>query len=200
MLNETIAIDMDEVLSPFVFHLVNWYNQTYQTQFKFEQFTTYDFSTIWGGTKEQTVAICDSFHRSRKIEDIQPVAGAVAALTLLAQQFNLVLVTSRPLQHKDYTHSWIDHHLKDIFAEIILCNHWTATGKAIKKSEVCKQIKAKYFIDDLPFYIEEVASCDIQCFLFGNYPWNKQPISKENVRRVAGWDDILNHLNIPVSS
>lgn len=191
MSNTTIAIDLDEVLAPFVPDLMLWYNKKYQCNFQYEQFTTYDFSKIWGGTKEQAAEICDVFHNSRNIENIQPIVNAVKALTLLKEKFKLILVTSRPLQHTDYTHAWINYHFPNIFSDIILCNHWTKIGQSIKKSEVCKIVNAQYFIDDLPFYIEDVASCDIKSLLFGNYPWNATTVSHKNAQRVSGWDNVL---------
>jgi 5'(3')-deoxyribonucleotidase len=189
-MSNTIAIDLDEVLSPFVPELMTWYNQLYQNNIQYEQFITYDFSQVWGGTQEEASAICDDFHLSRKIEDISPIPHSAQALSLLKEKFRLVLVTSRPLQHSDYTHSWINHHLPNTFSDIILCNHWTTVGEAIKKSDACKKINATYFIDDLPFYIEEVANCNIKSLLFGNYPWNKTSIPHDFIQRVPSWNDI----------
>jgi 5'(3')-deoxyribonucleotidase len=196
MSKKIIAIDLDEVLSPFVLPLVDWHNKVYETAYHFEQFVTYDFSEIWGGTKENTVLLCDKFHNSRHIDDIHPVQGAQESLNLLKQQFDLVLVTSRPSQHREYTLAWINRHLPNIFSDVVLCNHWTNVGVAIKKSEVCQKINAQYFIDDLPFYVEDVANCGIQSFLFGDYPWNRAAqIIHPNVKRVSSWTEIVNLLS-----
>lgn len=194
MPNPTIAIDLDEVLSPFVADLMTWYNKTFKTDFSFDQYTTYNFAEIWGCTKEESVEICNDFHHSRDIKEIIPIPNSVEALALLKDKFDLVLVTSRPLQHLDYTNSWINHYHPNVFADVVLCNHWTSIGKAVKKSEVCKKINANYFIDDLPHYVEEVANCNIKSLIFGNYPWNQKPINHENIQRVSGWDEILKQL------
>ncbi len=190
MAKPVIATDLDEVLSPFVPDLIRWYNQLYQTDFGVHEITTYDFARIWGVTHEKSVEICNTFHTTRDIEAISPIDHSVETLSALKNHFDLVLVTSRPLQHEGHTKAWINRHFPNIFADIILCNHWTSVGKSIKKSEVCKNINAQYFIDDLPHYIQEVAECEIKTFLFGEYPWNQKVPLHKNVQRVSGWKEV----------
>lgn len=191
MKNSVIAIDLDEVLSPFVSELMKWYNLTHQTNLQFEQFITYDFTQIWGGTREECANICNTFHETRNIEELLPIENSFEALSTLKKEHKLVLVTSRPLQHFDYTHAWINRHFPNIFSDIILCNHWTSQGQSIKKSEACQKVGAQYFVDDLPHYVEEVAKCEIKSFLFGDYPWNQNIIPHHQIQRVTGWGEIV---------
>ena len=50
-----IGLDLDEVLSRFVLGLVEYYNSTYKTSLKLEDFHSYKFWEVWGGTKEDTI-------------------------------------------------------------------------------------------------------------------------------------------------
>lgn len=191
----TIAIDLDEVLSPFVTDLLVWYNCLYQTNLQLTDFTSYHFNHVWGGTTDQAVAICDHFHKSRNPKEATLIPGAQAALMQLKLRYRLIMVTSRPLAHAAYTHEWIDLHLPNVFADIVLCDHWTSSGKRIKKSAVCQKIGAKYLIDDLPAYVEDAAQCGIASLLFGDYPWNRNVIEHDHIQRVASWNEALNYLN-----
>lgn len=187
----TIAVDLDEVLAPFVPEMLEWHNQIFGTQYQLQQFISYNFVEVWGGSLSDAVKKCDDFHHSRIPELIKPIPGAVSALKLLKERFQLILVTSRPLEHQPFTQTWIDYHLPNVFDEIILCNHWTSHGIAIKKSEVCLQYGAQYLIDDLPQYISDVTNQNINGLLFGNYPWNQTHLDHQLVQRVENWQQVI---------
>lgn len=191
----TIAIDLDEVLSPFIPDMRVWYNQRYQANLELAHFISYDFTQVWGGSVEQAVAICDEFHQSRYTQEILPLAGAVAAISELKQAYQLVLVTSRPLAHANYTHAWVNQHFPDTFSEVILCNHWTSGGEIIKKSTACQRVGAKYLIDDLATYVEDVAEQGMQGLLFGDYPWNQQVKPHANIQRLQGWREVAEYFS-----
>ena len=53
-------------------------------------------------------------------------------------------------------------------------------GKTRSKSEMCRELQIDVLIDDNPRYATEVASANIQAFLFdwkGEYPWSKMTSS-----------------------
>jgi 5'(3')-deoxyribonucleotidase len=195
---QTIAIDMDEVLAPFVSDMILWHNHKFDTHLQLNQFKSYNFTEVLGGTYAEALAISDEFHLSRQPYKIKPLTGAKEALSQLKSHYQLILVTSRPLQHQDYIEKWINYHLPNIFNHIILCNHWTQNEIAIKKSTVCQQYGADYLIDDLPQYVDDVTHCGITGLLFGHYPWNQiNNQDEENQKfpkaylRVKDWKDVI---------
>jgi hypothetical protein len=69
--------------------------------------------------------------------------------------------------------NWIDSNFPGIFSEIHFGNHYSSTGVARAKSEMCKDINALLLIDDSARYALDCAKNGIPSILFGNYAWNR---------------------------
>lgn len=195
MQKPVIAIDIDEVLSPFVPEFVVWHNQHYGTEYRLEDFHTYEFYKVWGGSREEAIIKgCDYFETRGAVE---PLADSVAVLNRLRHHYDLMVITSRMLTQKAKTEAWIAEHFPGIFQEIVLCNHWSKNSHEpmMKKSEACLLHGAQYLIDDLPSYVEDAATAGIQGLLFGQYPWNQQVLAHPQIQRVADWRAIESLLN-----
>ncbi len=194
MAKTVIAVDIDEVLSPYVDGLVNWHNSMYGTSFQFDDFISYEFHRVWGGTLELAVAKSDDYFQNRKPEATVPLQNAKQALEQLQQDYELIVVTSRKLIHKPETEHWIQEYFPGFFKEIIICNHWSnGQGPKMKKSEACLKYNAKYLIDDLTHYVEDAAHAGINGLLFGNYPWNQHTPLHPKIQRTQNWLDVLNY-------
>ena len=182
-----IAVDIDEVLSPFVLGLVDWHNRQYGTNYQFNDFNTYEFHKVWGGGIDEAIKKCCEHFETRGA--IQPIANALTVLTKLRENYDLIVVTSRMLQHKPQTYAWVNDYLPNLFQEIILCNHWDKEQKqpSMSKSTACRQLGAQYLIDDCIPYAMDAASAGITCLLFGAYPWNQQHLSHDAIHRVKDW-------------
>lgn len=193
MTKPVIAVDIDEVLSPFLCGLIEWHNQHYNTALQLHDFYTYEFHKVWGGDREQAIRKGAEHFEAR--EPVTPLADASRVLTRLAQDFELIVVTSRPLKQKAQTESWIQQHFPNTFKEILVCNHWSLDnqGPIIKKSAACLQHEAKYLIDDFPHYIEEAVNAGLTGLLFGDYPWNQQHAQHQLIQRVANWRAVENY-------
>lgn len=193
MAKPVIAVDVDEVLSPYLLGLVAWHNNEYGTQYTFQDFYSYEFYKVWGGTREEAIVKGGLYFQSRG--PVVPLADSVRVLNRLKQDFTLIVVTSRPLIHKSQTETWIREHFGHIFAEILLCNHWRLddTSPVMKKSEACALHGAEYLIDDFPHYVEEVAHAGITGLLFGDYPWNQQVQNHPQIQRVSHWQAVENY-------
>lgn len=191
MAKTVIAIDVDEVLSPFVEGLVAWHNAYYGTAYTLHDFITYNFHQVWGGSLELAIDKSCLYFENRDPETAKPLLNAERVLKRLHQDHELVVVTSRMLTHRSHTEAWINEHFPNIFQQIILCNHWSKEGgQSIKKSQACLTHGAKFLIDDLPRYVEDAASEGISGLLFGNYPWNQQFNPHAQIRRVANWQAV----------
>lgn len=193
MSKKLIAVDIDEVLSPFISGLVEWHNLQFGTVYRVSDFTSYNFHHIWGGSLETAIDKSRHYFENRDPEVCRPLANAQQVLNRLHQNYELIVVTSRILEHKLQTESWIKEHFPNIFAEIILCNHWIKDknkNQTIKKSQACLTLGAQYLIDDLPVYVEDAASEGISALLFGNYPWNQQVADHPQIQRVIDWQSV----------
>jgi 5'(3')-deoxyribonucleotidase len=191
MSKPVIAVDVDEVLSPFVNGLVPWHNAKYGTNLQFEDFHSYQFNKVWGGDLNEAISKCAFYFENR--EPVSPLNDAVDVLQKLQKSFELIVVTSRMLQHKSQTESWIDEHFPNIFSAVLICNHWNKDGgPAIKKSTACLNYGARYLIDDIPHYVEDAVSEGVSGLLFGNYPWNRSVTQHPNINRVANWQAVAN--------
>jgi hypothetical protein len=198
MLKPIIAIDIDEVLSPFVSGLVTWHNREFGTSYQFKDFMSYEFHKVWGGDLDSAIHK-SSFHFENR-DEVAPLEDAVKVLTQLKKGYELIVVTSRMLKHRSQTESWLEQHFPGIFSKIVLCNHWDRSenpGPFLKKSTACLQYGAQYLIDDAPAYIEEAAVAGIQGLLFGEYPWNQQIQAHPLIQRVNHWQAVLHYFNQP---
>jgi 5'(3')-deoxyribonucleotidase len=191
MLKPVIAIDIDEVLSPFVDGLITWHNREFGTSFHFQDFFSYEFNKVWGGDLESAVGKCSLHFEIR--EPVLPIENALRVLNSLKKSYELIIVTSRMLKHKSQTEAWLEQHFPKIFSAIVHCNIWDKSQDPrpiLKKSVACLQYHAQYLIDDAPMYIEEAAGTGIQGLLFGEYPWNRQIQDHPLIHRVNNWDAV----------
>jgi 5'(3')-deoxyribonucleotidase len=193
-----IAIDIDEVLVPFMATFVKHHNQRYSSTYVVDDFYTLDWQQIWGGTREEAIAKDKIFHAEKLMRQVAPLAGAKAGLDVLREYFDLVVVTSRRDELKETTIEWLDEHFPNYFEEIAFCNHWITTGESITKSDMCSRLGAVALIDDNADYILECVEKGIFGVLFGEYAWNQidQPLPEDAVR-VLDWEEachvVINH-------
>ncbi len=118
MAKKIIAVDIDEVLSPYVTGLVGWHNAKYGTQLQFNDFSSYEFHRVWGGVLEAAVAKSDEYFENRLPAAAQPLENAQQALSQLKKDYDLIVVTSRKLVHKPQTISWIQNISPTIFKKL----------------------------------------------------------------------------------
>lgn len=50
-----VGVDLDEVLADFLPSLMDYHNENYGTDFKKEDFHSYQFWHVWGGTREEAI-------------------------------------------------------------------------------------------------------------------------------------------------
>lgn len=191
-----VAVDIDEVLSPFVPGLTDWHNRQYGTALKVDDFHTYEFHKIWGGTVDTAISKSAAYFESR--EPVPPLDDALSVLSRLQQNYEFIVVTSRMLLHKTQTEAWIREHFPGIFKEIVICNHWTLdkSSPRVEKSAACIERGIEILIDDSPKYIEDVSAKGMTGLLFGDYPWNRRITDHPRIARVHNWAAVENYLNI----
>eukprot|EP00762_Andalucia_godoyi_P006461 ANDGO_02894.mRNA.1 Putative 5'(3')-deoxyribonucleotidase len=189
----TVAVDLDEVLGQFVEALCRFHNKLFGSNLSLDDFFSYDFMNVWGGTAEQSSEKVLQFFQSEDFQKIEPVPGSLQVLQNLKNSgCNLVVVTARQNIVEAETRRWLNEHFPDLFTQVLFGNHYSQTGKSIPKSELCLSVGAKVLIDDNVRYANQCAAVGIQTILFdwdGRYGWNKAE-THESVIRAHSWSAV----------
>eukprot|EP00741_Cyanophora_paradoxa_P005835 tig00000113_g5654.t1 len=195
-----IAVDLDEVLGQFVVPLVEFHNATYNTQLKLQDFHSYTFCEVWGGTNDEATEKVHAFFESKYFQDIPLVPGAHDVLEEFRDRYDFVVITSRQSAIEQITKEWLARHYAGIFKGILFGNHYGLTGAKRSKPDMCGDVGARLLIDDSLVYAKQCAAHGIEVLLFdweGRYMWGKcAPGESEppGVRRVANWREVRERL------
>lgn len=163
-----LAIDVDEVLGQFVRQLCLFHNHGYGTSLTPEDFNSYYFHEVWGGSRTSADAKMDDFFASPFfLQGIPVVDGAETVLRKHAANFELHVVTSRQHVLREHTRQWVDANYPGLFAELHFGNHFSKEGVQRSKPELCRSIGAALIIDDNMRYATECAAAGIPAYLFG---------------------------------
>lgn len=109
---KTVAVDLDQTLAHTLEALVAWHNQVYHTQFTPADFDTYDYSRVWGGSREEACFKMREFYESEHFDHIEPIRDyALEALKALKKRkFVLIIITSRQQFIAEATKKFVDKH------------------------------------------------------------------------------------------
>jgi 5'(3')-deoxyribonucleotidase len=170
-----IAIDCDEVLAETLDALLAYQNYTRKEKpLHREDVTNYHLCEI----KKLHMSLDEEKKIERKflledisIQTIQPVQGAKEVLQQRKKEgHTLYVVTGRSDPMKKNTNTRLQIHFPNIFDDIIFANTHGTHPK--NKSDILKEKKIDYMIEDFPFYAEEIAQANIETFLLEK-PRNK---------------------------
>lgn len=184
-----LAIDVDEVLAAFLPALCSFHNDTYGSQLSIQDFHSYNFHEVWGGTSEEAKTKMNTFFASDYFKNITPIAGAFETMTRLYRYFELHIVTSRSFNIETMTREWIDEHFPGLFTALHFGNHYGVSGLIRSKPEMCADINALLLIDDSSLYASQCAAANVNVVLFGNYAWNRMLVAESAhlIRRAQDW-------------
>jgi len=196
-----LAIDLDDTLGPLIQSIAEFHNEFYGTCLKIEDFISYQFVDVWGGSKEDTISKVSQFFESHYISQFYPFQGAYESLSRLKLDFDLHVVTARQNSIENLTREWISTYFPGIFTEIHFGNHFTQTNAITKsKSEICTSIGAKLLIDDNIGHAVDCASkANMHAIIFGQYGWNRNEVLLETcsepsvlsrISRMQSWKDV----------
>jgi len=66
--------------------------------------------------------------------------------------------------------------------------------KIKKKSEICKELRIDFLVEDSLEYARECAKNGTKVFLF-NAPWNQTDNLPDNIIRINSWNKIIKYLS-----
>lgn len=185
-----IAVDNDEILFDFHGPLSLFHNERYGTNLKKEDFVSYNFYEVWGGTPEETKRKILEFLESDYFKNIKPTEGSQDAMKFLKDKgHNLFNVTGRMYSLIEKTENDIQKYFPNIFSGICFANSY-GTGIKTKKSILCRKLNTRLIIEDDLLHINDCANAGIQVLVY-DYPWN-QGILPENATRFFNWKQAIN--------
>lgn len=194
MNKETVAVDVDEVLFPFVPEFVQYDNDRYGGNLTITDFFTYRFEHVLEIPLEEAVERVYSFNAVDH-NHISPVEAAHESIERLSERFNLVVVTARHPKFEPNTRRWLNEHLPGFFREVLHIGYASVMEKPQRKVDVCKQLGAIALIDDSLEHVSECAKDGVEGVLFGNYPWNQIAQLPAGVTRCLDWPAVLEYFD-----
>lgn len=194
---EILAMDIDEVVFPFLDQFIVWHRQEYGALLKREDFLTYEFDTTLGISVEETVKRVHGFlEHEHTHTNVTPIDQADMAIHRLNERFEIHPVTARHPMFRKVTHEYLTEHFGDVFKEITLVGHAATMDILRSKAEVCQELGAFALIDDSVSHVTGCVEVGIGGILFGNYPWNQTNDLRPDIVRCPDWPAVLEYLNV----
>jgi uncharacterized protein len=189
-----IGLDVDEVLAETIVRVIERHNDVYcdEKKYKREDFTSYNWSDVWGGTREDSINEIYDFVASEYHDRIEPKKWAVEGVKRLSKHHDLVAVTGRSFDFEEKTRNWLGKYFGDMIDGVCFGNDYSKNGEMINKSHIAKELGLELFVEDNFSYANDIAKVGTKVFLF-NAPWN-QDLPDNGVQRVYSWYDIVEKL------
>lgn len=188
-----VGIDIDDVVVNTASSFLEFYNSKHGTSFVFENIKTYDLDKVVGISPEEARKELDEFFHSECFQKVDLMENAKETIDILAEHFEIVFITSRPLKYKEGTKDHLGYHFGNLDFEIF---HSTGSDyeESGSKGEICKDYGVDVMIEDNTKYAKDCAEKGVEVILFDK-PWNKDKEEEENIIKFEGWKDILKELN-----
>lgn len=189
-----MAVDVDEVLYPFVASFLVHHNDTYETDHKFDEFLSYEFEHALGIDVDETIRRVYGYLETDH-SHIDSLEGAKEAIMELSSRHDLYVVTARHPKFEESTKRWINERFGNVFQSVISIGYAPIMEKPVTKAEICNQLGAVALIDDSVGHVTHCAESGIEGVLFGNYPWNQTDELPERVTRCNDWPAVLEYFD-----
>lgn len=185
-----IAVDIDEVLARGLATYLEYFNTTYSTNFTEADFTA--DRGFWDvlGVKDEDIANIEQHYRTTKhARDWLLVPGAKEAVTQLAAEHELVIISNRKTAGHEPTRAWLRKNFANSFGEVFFTETERNGDTRPSKAEICTRIGADVLIED---EVKEVQACQqagVPVVMFDTQ-YNRH-IDGQGVVRVRSWSEAL---------
>jgi len=185
-----IAVDIDEVLADLLNQIILFHNEKYGTNFKRDDFYSYSYHEVWGGTIDQAIGKVEEFFDTNYFKETLPIKGALPSLLFLKEKgHDLFLITGRKYEVEEETKNWIEKYFPNIFSGIYHTNTYAPSGIRIDKSKVCKELGISLIIDDDILHVKDCTGEGVEVLVYDS-PWNQVGLPT-GATRVFDWDEIV---------
>ena len=177
-----IAIDIDEVLVPFLVPLAKYHQKTLPKKpFK------YLYRQVFQVSEQQSRRMVRDFYKSQEFKDLLPIEGAHEKLYEMRKGVSKIYaVSGRQDVVRGLTQDWLDKYFPTIFDDLILTNSFTVD--TVPKVDLCQSLALDTIIDDDMSICYDCLNIGMNVFNFvgvDTYPWCQ--VSDMSLR---GWEDL----------
>lgn len=190
----TIAVDIDDVLFPFIVGVAEFYNQRHGANLKVDDYNNYNIVEVWGCSLDDARKIVDEFLASDH-GHLAPIEGSIAAVNQLKKHFRVVSLTARNDIFEVGTTTWLKQHFPDLFDGIYFAGSQHDGRPFRKKGEICREIGADILIDDSPDNLASAVEHGVDGVLFGKRPWSVMgDLPESHVKHCANWQEVEDYI------
>lgn len=185
-----IAVDIDEVLARGLATYLEYFNATYNTNFREQDFTP--DKSFWEvlGVKDEDIAQIEQHYRTTKhARDWLLVPGAQDAIKALAAKHELVIVSNRMTAGHEPSRKWLAKNFSDSFSEVIFTEAERKDGVKPSKAEICQRIGTDVLIEDEVKEVDACRKAGVPVVLFDTRL--NQSVKGMGVWRVRSWPEAL---------
>ena len=192
MTKPILAVDIDEVLFPFMVTMLDHTNSTYGLSHSIDEVKDFDLK-FWNISASEAIervhAVSSMDHRT-----VTALPYAKSSLVLLKAQYQIFIVTSRHEEFRARTEEWLAHNFSDLYDKLIMTGNHYSGRQFRSKAEVCLELGVSMLVDDQLHYAKESAQLGLPCILFGDYPWNQADNLPDGVVRARDWNEVVKAL------
>lgn len=197
MPKQTIAVDIDDVLSASAAGFVAYTNAKWGTSLGIDDYDE-DWVKLWQVDHATGKIRAHEYYKAGVVNKYENFDEALPVLKKLSGRYDLVIATSRVIHVKEDTLEWLDRHYNGVFSAVHLAGiyddlHEDAILRT--KADLCKAIGANYLIDDQPKHCVAVAEIGITGLLFGDYSWNRRTKLRPGMARVRNWQQVAEYFD-----
>lgn len=185
-----IGLDLDEVITKFLEGFLEFYNRKFNSDYSVQDFDSYNFWDVLGGTRAEAIKLVDEFHSTEAFDRLRLVDGAKQGIEKLAARNKLYVITSRPLRFKEKTNRFFSKNFADIPFQLFYSNDFHGQS-GLDKAELCLREKVEVFVEDNLEYALDCYRKGIKVCLF-NKPWNQK--GGNGLARANNWQEILQQI------
>ena len=180
-----IAIDIDEVLMPFVKPMAQWKG----LQMPRRRGYNYVYREMFNITEQESKKMVRHFYNSEAFEMIQPIVGSQDALERLKSRTSKIYaVSGRQNIVRDKTETWLDFHFPGVFHDLVLTDSFTE--HEIAKVDVCRTLDLDTIIDDSELNCLSCAYGGMTAIHFAGAGGSLYPWCDCTENSVLGWEEI----------
>jgi len=187
-----IGIDIDDVTADFINPLLRFYHQRTGIRLSYENFFSYRFEDVWGGTRIETISFVREFYHSDAFAKLPLIEGAEEGLNLLSERHSKVFITSRHSKAKEVTPKWIEYRLPKLQGNRIIFSGEYAESSDGSKGDISVKEGLDLIVEDNGDIALDCSEKGIVTILF-NRPWN-QGVTHSNILRVKNWQEALREI------
>ena len=199
MARPVIAVDLDDVVYPTAQYLAETLGQRFGVTidaYGGDLRLRDALAAAAGMTPEAAAELSKEAFLHESFAEMTPFPAAVAALTELARDYEIVAVTARSNDSHELTRRVIKRDLDGVIREVFFPNvgGWSESLVEIDKVPHLIEAGATWLIDDKLSHLLPLAGTSIRGGLFGDYPWNRHDKLPQGIVRLADWSSVVRAL------